>query len=341
MHDRIQFILKKRESNWGPYALSSGLFNSCTFLVDLLTSCGIIAELVEVIDNNDIDAVVTAFKPTHAIIEAYWVVPTKFPVLQKLHPLVRWIVRNHSKTPFLASEGITMQWTAAYLAQGIEVMCNSIEGQSDLQDAATAWGLSDRLVTYGPNYYPLGTLTLSSAPVSGRFVDVGCFGAIRPFKNQLAQAIAAATFAKLLGKQLRFHINSSRVELGGDPILKSLIAFFDSCPGAQLVQHSWVGHAVFLKLIGTMNVVMQVSFSETFNIVAADAASQSVPVVVSPEIPWLGSYAQADPTSVATIIDALRLVWDNPLGPRIAQQWRDLMTYSRETETVWLSRFSA
>ena len=86
-------------------------------MADMLVASGIPAKVVVVVDNNDIDREVAAYKPTHVIIEALWVVPEKFEVLSKLHPGVKWIVRYHSEVAFLASEGIAMKWTQGYLAQ--------------------------------------------------------------------------------------------------------------------------------------------------------------------------------------------------------------------------------
>ena len=66
----ILFILKKREGYWGNYSLSSGLLNSCAFVVEMLNRHGVAAHLVEVHDNNDIDREVTKHRPHHVVIEA-------------------------------------------------------------------------------------------------------------------------------------------------------------------------------------------------------------------------------------------------------------------------------
>lgn len=344
MRDRLLFILKQRDSYWGTAdtpvpALSSGLTNSVSFIVEMLQQNGIHAKMVQVVDNNAIDREVTAYRPTHVIVEAYWVVPEKFDVLRPLHPMVQWIVRNHSEMPFLSMEGIAMAWTAGYLARGIEVMSNSTRAEIDLREAARAWGFSERLLTYGPNYYPVQRCGPHSAPQRGAGIDIGCFGAIRPLKNQLSQAIAAATFARLRREKLRFHINATRIEGRGDNILKNLRAFFDACVGATLVEHPWTSHNDFLALTRGMDAVMQVSFSETFNIVSADAVNMSVPVVVSREVPWIGNYAHADPTDTRSMVQVLNDIWDQPHGPRLARQWRDLSSYDHQTEAVWTQRF--
>src|SRR5712664_4263183 len=109
---RILFILKKRHAYHKHYTpgLSSGLYNSARFAADMLHKLGLAVHLVEVQDNNSIDREVKQFKPNIVIIEALWVVPSKFKVLQELHPSVTWIVRIHSEAAFLAQEGIAIRW---------------------------------------------------------------------------------------------------------------------------------------------------------------------------------------------------------------------------------------
>lgn len=77
-------------------------------------------------------------------------------------------------------------------------------------------------------------------PVRGA-IDIGCFGAVRPLKNQLMQAIAAISFARSRGLHLRFHMNGTRIE-GGGPVLKNITAMFARSPDAELVLHPWFDH---------------------------------------------------------------------------------------------------
>lgn len=308
----------------------------------MLSSMAVDTKMVEVVDNNSIDAAVTAYKPTHVIIEAFWVVPTKFDVLKPLHPNISWIVRNHSEVPFLSSEGVAAEWVAGYLQRNVEVMCNSPRALADVQALARAYNYPDRLVTYGPNYYPVengGAVTVHSDR-SATTINVGCFGAIRPLKNQFAQALAAITFARFLGVKLNFHINGSRIEGNGDPILKNIQALFAATHDCTLVQHPWLPHADFLTLVATMDIMMQVSFSETYNIVGADAASMNVPLVASSELPWLGPYGHANPTDMDSMVSALQRVWLDPNpSVRLYQQRRDLRDYNVHSEGAWATRF--
>jgi hypothetical protein len=346
---RVLFICKRRRGYWGPGEhlagdLSSGLSNSVSFLVDMLAGIGVAAKAVEVVDNNSIDHEVAAYGATHAIVEALWVVPEKFDVLSKLHPRVQWIVRSHSEAPFLSNEGIATSWIAGYLKRSIEIMCNSLVAQAQLKAMATDFGDAEALITYGPNFYPLpgrAAVTPHMRVAKGE-VHVGCFGAIRPLKNHLAQAIAAISFANAQSLKLRFHVNAGRVEGGASPVLRNLRDLFSASAGGRhlLVEHDWLPHQQFLAtLAAATDIAMQVSFSETFNIVSADSAAVGLPVVGSPAIPWLGAYARALPGDIADMETALDAIWNIDLRQRLTLQSDDLHAWSAAAQSAWSSRF--
>ncbi len=346
---RVLFICKRRHGYWGPgehYAadLSSGLSNSVAFLVDMLAGLGVAAKAVDVVDNNSIDREVTAFRATHAIIEALWVVPEKFDVLTRLHPRVQWIVRTHSEAPFLSNEGIATAWIAGYLKRGIEIMCNSAAAQTQLKAMASDFGDAEALVSYGPNFYPFpGRAAVTPhSPVAKGEINIGCFGAVRPLKNHLAQAIAAISFANAQDLKLRFHVNAGRVEGGASPVLRNLRQLFAASAGGRhvLVEQDWLPHQQFLQtLAAAMDISMQVSFSETFNIVSADSAAVGLPVIGSAAIPWLGAYAQVSPGDIAEMETALDAVWNVDLRQRLTLQGGDLRAWSQAAQVAWSSRF--
>lgn len=343
---RLLFLVKRRAGYWGldggdysdaySSARGTGLWNSARFVVAMLNDHGIEAKIVEVADNNSIDREVTAYRPTHCILEAFWCVPEKFDVLKPLHPRVRWIVRDHSETPFLAQEGSPFGWVAGYLTRGIELMCNAPRARRDMQVIARDIGVDPTLVSYGPNYYPLSPYKFTPPANDNQAepIDIACFGAIRPLKNQMVQAIAALDFAHRIGRPLRFHINAGRVEGGGDPALRSMRAVL----GERLIEHPWQTHDDFVALMRTMDISLQASFSETFNIVTADAVAASVPVVVSPEVTWLSSYAHADPANAAEITAAMERAWVQRWG-RAAAQYAELTAWNSRSAAIWLDRF--
>jgi len=369
-YPRVLFVLKYRDG-YSPYSysessgsgdstgsgdwgdggpkrpLSSGLFNSARMVVEMLEQNRVPVKLVHVIDNNFIHREIVAFKPDIVVIEAFWVVPDKFDELRRVCPNVTFIIRNHSEVPFLAQEGIAFDWMLRYIKKPNVIMsANSQRMNRETRELALVANPDmdilevTRKTPYLPNYYQMPQALMGDGgcidPDSDT-IDIGCFGAVRPLKNQLLQAIAAIEFANHLGKKLRFHINGKRIEMNGGQVIKNLVSLFSHYPQYELVNHAWMQHSEFKELIASMDIVMQVSFSETFNIVAADAISNGVVTITSPEIRWSSPQLQADPTSSESIFDTLVKAWlrkvENPdWNPNLA----GLVHYNSKSVEVWL-----
>lgn len=347
---KVLFILKRREDYdakvHSHIGLSTGLYNSASFVNNMLVDQGITSNLEVAIDNNCIDRLVTKHRPSHVIIEALWVVPTKFVILQKLHPGVKWIIRLHSEMPFMAGEGNAMDWIGEYSRfKNIIISCNAprmlretrlyLQHLNQWTDKQT----KERVI-YLPNYYPQDYVR-KPFNKDKYWVDVGCFGAIRPLKNHLLQAFGAIEFANKLGKQLRFHVNAGRIEMQGGPALNNLKGLFQqiSDHGHELINHQWRPREDFLELCTEMDIGLQVSFSETFNIVGADLISQGVPLVGSNEIPWYVNTFGAEPTSSEDIAKKLLLTYRMPQTNVRLNQWA-LTRYTNKTVEVWNKYFS-
>ena len=294
-HPVYLFIHKQSGSYATTEAPSSGVRSSVSFVVDMLQQHGINAVLAEAVDGNSIDALVTKYRPRRVVLEALWVTPEKLAELLRLHPEVRqWTVRAHSEIPFLAQEGCAVDWLTRIGRLGVEVAFNSAQTVED-------WRVLDH-ATYLPNYYPLRAP--STAASNGSDYHVGCFGAIRPLKNQLIQALAAVKFARYLNCPLVFHMNGSRIEQFGQSNLKNIQAAI-SFAGAKLELHPWLPHTEFLELVASMDICMAVSLSESYCIVAADAVSMGVPLVGSAAISWLPKRSRARVDSVDDIFNAM------------------------------------
>jgi hypothetical protein len=331
------FICKNREHpTSGGYHngdFSSGLYNSASYASKMLATDGIPSMVVHVGDNNGIDREVTIHNPTHVFIEALWVVPEKFDILAKLHPDVTWVIRIHSELPFIANEGIATQWLFQYVRKSnVYVAFNSKNIYDDFRRMVEI--KHERKVLYLPNHY-VGEKSIINKSFN-RGMDIGCFGAIRPMKNQLIQAVAAIEFAHDLNTPLRFHINGTRVEQKGDSVIKNIRHLFANVTGCELVEHPWMNHTDFVKLVSSMDINMQVSLSETFNIVTADAVVNGTPVVVSSEINWICWPFRANPTSTKSI--KTRLMVAHLLGTfglHVINEWK-LKRYNRKAKRLWL-----
>lgn len=150
---KVLFLVRKSQKIFSYSHNSSGLFNSANFVCKMLNKHGAEAKIVEVIDGNSIDKEIYSFKPEIVIIEAFWMSAKKAEELQKLHPKVSFVVRNHSKPEFLAQEGMAFEWSIEYLKLGIKIASNSREMTEAYKVLCKDLGLNPDLVFYLPNYY--------------------------------------------------------------------------------------------------------------------------------------------------------------------------------------------
>ena len=158
-HIKILFICKERSNAYNgtdiePYGYgpSYGLINSCKFIINALKPHHIHSKVVSVHDNNCIDKEVHKFKPSHVFIEALWVTPSKMEELLIKYPKINWFIRIHSKVPFLAHEGIAIEWLRAYdnikiKGQKVHLSSNNIES---IDAFARCFGIK---IKYYPNIY--------------------------------------------------------------------------------------------------------------------------------------------------------------------------------------------
>jgi hypothetical protein len=331
---KILFICKNRNNIYG---ISFGLVNSATFVSNYLNSIGVESKVVLVTDGNGIDKEVTSYNPSHVIIEALWVTPEKlYEIISlKRHEGRQWNVRIHSKIPFLANEGIAFKWIIEYgkLFKDNYLFSLSPNTREFTDDISKILGIQTE---YLPNiYFPTyKSDTVQDINKLNNIIDIGCFGAIRPMKNQLIQAVAAIEFANLINKKLRFHINSNRKEQNGDQVYHNLKALFEGTKD-ELVEHDWTNFKDFISLVKSMDLGLQVSLTESFNIVAADFVDNNIPIVVSPEVNWVCPLFYASPNSTESIVDKLYFAYSTKSFKTYKLNNISLYRYNKMAKRVW------
>lgn len=339
------FLLKTREdysqdpSYSGSYQIATGMWNSAKFVVDALTMNDREADIGLLVDGNSIDAAVMGYNPTHVIIEGLWVTPAKMAELMSLqrHAGRTWCVRIHSEIPFLASEGIAMSWIGEYVKLGVKVISNAPRAAAELTwEASHTIPPAPENVIYLPNCYPVHEFQPIQRERNTAALNIGCFGAFRPLKNQLQQAFAALRYAESVGRPLRFHING-RIDAGGSGAQRNVFDLFAQLDSttAEVIEHGWEDRETFLQSLGELDMLMQVSMSETFNIVAADAVLMGIPVIATDEIPWLYPMS-VDPQSVPDIVQKMGLIM-NPRNFFITKNRVRLTQYNQTAVKKWLA----
>ena len=333
---KILFVLKKRYSYGRDLSSPYGLKNSCSLVSECLEPKGIESKIVEVIDGNFIDREIYIYKPDFVILEAIWCPPYKLQELLRLYPKIQFHIRIHSKFAFLAQERMALEWLSkydqlTYVYRNLTITANNEDFIEEIN------GVLLYKVRFAPNCYPIDeSLRQDKGPV-GDILKIGCFGALRILKNQLFQAICAIYVANEMKKTLHFHINdSSTFEKEGNPILNNLHNIFKDLKH-KLIIHRWSSHDEFITLVKEMDVGMQVSFSESYDIVAADFITNGIPIIGSPEIKFLCDSYQADPNNFQEIVNKLKFA--------IANRWWGfhkineikLRSNTRKAIKVWLA----
>jgi len=323
---RVLFLLK--EHSYGNYTIAkSGLLNSVKHLVKALMFFRLVreAEIKICVDANSIDRELHLFKPNICFIEAIWVTGKKLLELRKLHPKVTFIVRVHSNIPFLAMEGNAIERLREYKRiPGVYVSFNNQFTSEYLMGVLPN--------AYLPNVYFHGE-KCGRFELQKNFIHIGCFGSLRPLKNQLIQAVAAINYGNNNDTLVKFHINSSRIEQQGEGVLKNMRALFRGTLH-ELVEHKWMSPEDFHKIVRNMDIGLQVSFTESFNIVTANFVTEEIPIIVSEDIDWMPSSMRVKATDAVAIESKIREVLRNKKR-FVRRQTKALNEYNDTAIQVW------
>lgn len=275
------------------------------------------------------------FPPTHVLIEAPWItIPNLGYFLSKYHT-VHFVVRAHSQIGFLQVE-----------AGAIDLIRQMILLQESALNFTNASN-SERLIdflnkTYTgnslflPNLYDLERVHRKrDTDHQYRRLLIGSFGALRLLKNHTTAAAAAMMIAERRRCDLEFYVSVNREENPGSKgILQAIRNMFARVPWATLVESPWEPWASFRRTVAAMDLCMQTSFTETFNLATADATAEGVPVVVSSAIEWAPSHWMA---SVDDAADCARVGMALLSDPQSAEEGlKALRSYVERGTAIWL-----
>lgn len=137
---------------------------------------------------------------------------------------------------------------------------------------------------------------------TSRTLRIGSFGALRLLKNHTTAAAAALMLARKRGCDLEFSVSVESDTMGGAAVLDALRKMFADLKWAKLVERPWEDWATFRQTVSGMDLCLQVSMTETFNITMADAVAEGVPCVVSPSIEWAPDYWKADTDRLEDVV---------------------------------------
>jgi len=196
----------------------------------------------------------------------------------------QFAVLSHSNVGFLQADPNGTRLLREGLALSQELPNFKIAGNSQkfVRWMEEAYGVPMALL---PNMYPVSGVV---KPIStSGVIKIGIFGAVRPQKNVLTAAAAAIAIGHKMKRPVELWISSGREEGGVGTLLNALRQLTINVPDFKVLNAPWVAWEKFSKeVVGSMDLLIQVSYTESFNMVTADGIAVGVPSVVSEAIDW-------------------------------------------------------
>ncbi len=246
---------------------------------------------------------------SHVIVHAPWIASEDVAAMAQEFPNTVFAVTSHSNFGFLAADPHAVK-ILRELVQLQETTSNVfVAGNCQRFTAAASdmWGVP---VTWLPNIYGLSSQVPTSRPMwPGDSLRLGLFGAARILKNQLTAAAAAVLLAERLRVPTELYISTGGEDDGTNPALCELT---DHVPNLKLVRSGWLSWTAFRSLVANMHVLLQPSFTESFNVVTADGIAEGIPTVTSYAIDWVPNTWQADPDDAGDVARVAEYLLKSP-----------------------------
>lgn len=280
----------------------------------------------------------TAHPVTHVLIMAQWI-PTKWLAkMARRFPTVKFALNCHSNIGFLAAEppAITKVREAIDLETGLP---NFFACTNNLRCTKSLQQMYGRPVQFLPNlYYLHGEEPIHRPRWNGGVLRIGCFGSLRTYKNFSSAISAAMQIGHMLRNPVEIWINSGRTDGFGNVIYRTARAWTDNVPGVELKELHWASWPEFKRHVGMMNLLLQPSYTETFNNVTADGVAEGVPSVVSDAIDWAPTSWMGSTDDASNIAEVGRkLLYDHHAAK---EGYDSLKRYVRDGLHYW-SKFLA
>lgn len=303
-----------------------------------LQTIGVNAHVLPVKDEQDlVNYMKHHHTVTHVVIQAPWISTMTLATLCASHPETQFIVVSHSNVGFLQADrnGIKLIKEAIHLENSTY---NFHVGGNSLKFCKWVENTFGEPCTWLPNMYFLHHKHGDTKRLwrdCGGTLKIGCFGATRSLKNMLSSVGAAMEIASDLGAHTEVWVNTERED---GPESKHILAaaheMLYGMPNIELKKYPWASWGHFKRFVGTMHLLLQPSYTESFNMVTADGVSEGVPSVVSDAITWAPSEWRASVDDVNDIARKGVCLLNDPEAAR--RGFEALKQHNRLGERAWL-----
>jgi hypothetical protein len=290
----------------------------------VLRRAGIRTDVWPILNSADLRARLQSVPAEHVIISAPWIPAPDLQSLAGEFTETQFAVNCHSNVGFLQAD-----------RNGVKLLRETIEVEMGTHNVHVA-GNSRRFCdwvrsafgvpcAYLPNLYYLDARPNPHRPFTGGTLRIGAFGATRPLKNLMSAAGAAVEIARNFRASLELWLSAGRAEGGGEGILAAVKEMLNGLPNVTVMMNGWQSWPKFRKTVGHMHLLLQPSYTESFNMVTADGVAEGVPSVVSNAIDWAPKDWKAE---VDDVLDIARVGRRLLCDPRAAQDgWEALECY--------------
>lgn len=273
---------------------------------------------------------------THVVISAPWIPTAGIAQLCTFFPTVKFAVNCHSNVGFLQADTNGVRLLREYL--NYEMTCANFRVSANARKMSLwvhdAYGQPCLTL---PNLYYLDDTTAHRHKRvirdTGSHMRVGIFGAVRPQKNFVSAVAAAIELSYQLSNNTEIWISTGRLEGGGQTVLNAAMELCRNVPLVTVKEAGWQTWPQFRQLVGSMNILLQPSYTESFNMVTADGIAEGVPSVVTEAIYWVPRYWMANGDDVFDIARVARHLLTDPFA-----RWdgyNALLGYNQDGLSLW------
>jgi hypothetical protein len=272
---------------------------------------------------------------SHVVIFAPWVPTLELYGLVRAHTDVEFAVLSHSNVGFLQADpnGVKLLRDA----MGLETATSNFHLAGNCQRFCD-WVRHTYKSTcqFLPNLYDMSQANANHRlPWDGQSpLRIGCFGAPRVQKNFITAVAAAMEIGQHLRKDTEIWVSSGRPE-GANSIWRAIQEMVQGVKGIKLVENKWEPWPEFRRTVAHMDLLLQPSYTESYNIVSADGVVEGVPSVVSHAIDWAPHRWKAEVDSAGDVCRVGVALLHDPHA--VEDGRRSLETYNNNGIKEWKS----
>jgi hypothetical protein len=276
---------------------------------------------------------------THVVISAPWIPSIEIQNMITEFPDITFAVSCHSNVGFLQAD-----------SNGVKLVREAMEierATHNFRLAGNSRKFSDWIqrsysvpCAHLPNLYYLDEHVNAHRPLfSGGVLRIGTFGATRPLKNFMSACGAALEIAQQLKVETEVWLSAGRAEGGGEVVLRAAREMMRNLPHIRLVENDWQTWPQFRTTVAYMHLLLQPSYTESFNMVTADGVAAGVPSVVSDAIDWAPPAWTAKADDVVDIARVGRMLLNDAQAP--SDGLKALNHYNESGIRTWKSYLGA